>query len=102
MGTTALVREVRALRCGLDEEEWETATTATRCGELLGLMDEHDSSQLLPFNLDKAHALYRALFGEIKDLIKGKNLLLVPSGPLTQLPFQVLVMAVPGWPVATP
>jgi len=31
------------------------------------------------------------LFGEVQDLIKGKHLLMVPSGALTQLPFQVLV-----------
>ena len=31
-----------------------------------------------------------------EDLIKGKQLLIVPSGPLTQLPFQVLVTAAPA------
>src|SRR5262249_373009 len=36
---------------------------------------------------------YKALFGQVEDLIKGKHLLVVPSGPLTQLPFQVLVTA---------
>ena len=35
----------------------------------------------------------RALFGEVEDFIKGKHSLIVPSGPLTQLPFQVLVTA---------
>ncbi len=49
----------------------------------------------LPFDHARAHALYKALFGEVADLIKGKHLLLVPSGPLTQLPFQVLVTAPP-------
>ena len=42
-------------------------------------------------SLPRAHKLYSALFGEVQDLIKGKHLLIVPSGPLTQLPFQVLV-----------
>jgi CHAT domain-containing protein len=32
----------------------------------------------------------------VEDLIKGKHLLIVPSGPLTQLPFQVLVTAPPA------
>ena len=37
-----------------------------------------------------------SLFGEVQDLIKGKHLLIVPSGPLTQLPFQVLVTKPPA------
>ena len=51
--------------------------------------------QPLPFDATRAHRLYKALFGEIGDLIAGKHLLIVPSGPLTQLPFQVLVTAPP-------
>ena len=39
--------------------------------------------------------LYEALFGQVEDLIKGKQLLVVPSGALTQLPFQVLVTEKP-------
>jgi CHAT domain-containing protein len=35
------------------------------------------------------------LFGSVDDLIKGKHLLIVPSGPLTSLPFQVLVTEKP-------
>ena len=35
------------------------------------------------------------LFGEVRDLIKDKHLLIVPSGALTQLPFQVLVTEPP-------
>jgi hypothetical protein len=34
--------------------------------------------------------------GEVQDLIKGKHLLIVPSGPLTQLPFQLLVTTPPA------
>jgi CHAT domain-containing protein len=44
----------------------------------------------------RAHALYKALFGQVEDLIRDKHLLIVPSGPLTQLPFQVLVTAAPA------
>ena len=46
--------------------------------------------------LARAYKLYQALFGQVEDLVKGKQLLIVPSGPLTQLPFQVLVMAPPA------
>jgi CHAT domain-containing protein len=49
----------------------------------------------LPFDLARAHALYEGLFGQIEDLIKDKRLLIVPSGPLTQLPFEVLVTESP-------
>ncbi len=95
LGTEALTREVQALRCGLDEEEWATASSARRCGDLLGLADMPDASRPLPFSLGKAHALYKALFGQIEDLIDGKRLLVVPSGALTSLPFQVLVTKKP-------
>src|SRR5262249_28230001 len=50
----------------------------------------------LPFDLGHAHELYRALFGAVEHLIEGKHLLIVPSGPLTALPFQVLVSAQPA------
>ena len=48
-----------------------------------------------PSILPRAHALYRDLFGGIEDLIQGKRLLIVPSGALTQLPFEALVTAKP-------
>ena len=63
------------------------------CKELLG---QGISNQgLLPFDLARSHALYKALFGEVEGLIAGKQLLIVPSGPLTALPFQVLVTEKP-------
>jgi hypothetical protein len=43
----------------------------------------------------RAFELYKALFGQVEDLIEGTHLLIVPSGPLTQLPFQVLVSSLP-------
>ncbi len=89
LGTAALAREVQALRCGLDEAAWQ----GPRCKELTG----SDFTQPLPFDHARAHRLYKALFGEVEDLIKTKtHLLLVPSGPLTQLPFQVLVTTPPS------
>ena len=57
-------------------------------------------SDPLPFDLTRAHQLYQALFGQVEDLIKGKHLLIVPSGPLTQIPFHVLVTEKPD-PAAT-
>ena len=84
LGTAALTREVQALRCGLDSAAWSDG----HCFKLVG---QRGPRAPLPFDLARSHRLYEALFGKVEDLIKGKNLLLVLSGPLTQLPFQVLV-----------
>jgi CHAT domain-containing protein/tetratricopeptide (TPR) repeat protein len=96
LGTVALTREVAALRCGLDATAWYGEGTE-RCAKVLGipLAKLPGSNQALPFDHDRAHRLYSALFGEVRDLIAGKHLLIVPSGPLTQLPFQVLVTKPP-------
>src|SRR5262249_32993237 len=49
------------------------------------------------FDLAAAHELYVALFGPVEALIKDKPLLLiVPSGPLTALPFHLLVTGKPA------
>ena len=96
LGTAALIREVAALRCGLDATAWY-GEGLERCTKALGipLTNTPRFNQPLPFDHDRAHKLYSALFGDVQDLIKGKNLLIVPSGPLTQLPFQVLVTRPP-------
>lgn len=95
-GTEELTRDVVALRCGLDHTAWY-GEGASRCGEVLGISINNapKDNDPLPFNQARAHKLYRALFGEVEDLIKGKHLLIVPSGPLTQLPFHVLVTETP-------
>lgn len=95
LGTHALRDRVMALRCGLDEEEWATPTKARRCADLLGLTEVPDPSHPLPFHLGKAYDLYKALFGQIEEMIAGKQLIIVPSGPLTSLPFHVLVTKQP-------
>jgi len=99
LGTAALTREVAALRCGLSASQWDDDGLATRCRTLLNMQPERDTqgnarTETLPFDHARAHALYQALFGQVEDLIRDKHLLIVPSGPLTQLPFQVLVTAV--------
>jgi CHAT domain-containing protein len=101
LGREGLAREVAALRCGLDASNWrETrdgadrqAGARARCIQLLG--QEVSENDLPPFDLARAHALYRQLFGQIEDLIKDKRLLITPSGALTQLPFQTLVVEAP-------
>ena len=97
LGTPALTREVAALRCGLDAASWE-GEGAAKCADLLGLAPDKARTRNapLPFDLSRAHALYTALFSQFEDLIHDRHLLIVPSGPLSQLPFQVLVTATPA------
>ena len=97
LGTPALTREVAALRCGLDA----ACLGGRRRGQVrrplwaIAPDKAPNGNAPLPFDLARAHALYKALFGQVEDLIRDKHLLIVPSGPLTQLPFQVLVTASP-------
>lgn len=97
-GTKGLAERVAALRCGLDQAAWDA--TSERCSQLLkdilGAADK--GGKLLPFNLAGAHNLYRALFGQAEELIRDKHLLIVASGPLAALPFQVLVTEKPVTP----
>ncbi|HJZ32155.1 MAG TPA: tetratricopeptide repeat protein, partial [Hyphomicrobiaceae bacterium] len=97
VGRAALQREVAALRCGLDADGARDAPGSPCSSSFNGIYSDQDrgSGKPLPFDAIRAHALYKALFEEVKDLIKGKHLLLVPSGALTQLPFQVLVTQPP-------
>jgi CHAT domain-containing protein/tetratricopeptide (TPR) repeat protein len=83
---------VKALRCGLDAALWKKKGPDT-CSKLL--KTELTAGDPLPFDLARSHELYKALFGEVEADIKGKHLLIVPSGPLAQLPFQVLVKSLP-------
>jgi CHAT domain-containing protein len=97
LGIPSLKREVAALRCGLDYDgTW--GALGSRCADLLKTSYtevDHEDHKPLPFDRDRAHALYKALFGQIEDVIKDKHLLIVPSGALTQLPFQVLITEKP-------
>jgi tetratricopeptide (TPR) repeat protein/CHAT domain-containing protein len=96
LGKPALTREVAALRCGLDATAW-LGDGAKHCAEVLRIASDKlpKPGAPLPFDHARAHKLYMALFGEVVDLIKDRHLLLVPSGPLTRLPFQVLVTEAP-------
>lgn len=87
--SASIAREVSALRCGLDREAWLAGDCANVSG---GGYSQSDASAgvPLPFSGDRAHRLYRALFGQVQEVLSGKHLLIVPSGALTQLPFQVL------------
>jgi CHAT domain-containing protein/tetratricopeptide (TPR) repeat protein len=94
LGTAAVSREVQALRCGLDSGAWDKLGCAG-LGTVNYNETDRDARKPLPFDHARAYKLYKALFGQVEDLTKNKHLLIVPSGPLTQLPFQVLVTTPP-------
>jgi CHAT domain-containing protein len=94
LGRPMLAREVAALRCGLDFTAW-TGAGAQRCAQGLGLPAGlvPRADEQLPYDVDRAHRIYRALLGEAGDLIAGRHLLVVAPGALAQLPLQALVTA---------
>ncbi len=95
IGAQQLAETIGILRCGLDEEAWAD-TTQTSCAEKLGLKRPPALGEPLPFDLDRAHALYQALLEPVAKDIDGKELILVPSGPLATLPFEVLLTETPA------
>jgi len=49
------------------------------------------------FDLGRSYELYKNLFGQVEEATKSKKrLLIVPSGPLSSLPFQLLVTEKPA------
>jgi CHAT domain-containing protein/tetratricopeptide (TPR) repeat protein len=90
-----ILADVLALRCGLDVTAWEGAGRQ-KCRDLtmaepVRNRDGDIVVATLPFDYARSYRLYKTLFGNVEDLIEGKHLLIAPSGPLSQLPFQVLV-----------
>ena len=88
LGRAQLEAQVARLRCGLDESGWSRQSKDGGCETLLGRPMGRGA---LPFDLKAAHALYQALIGPFEKETAGKQLLIVPAGALTSLPFQVLL-----------
>ncbi len=83
--------DVDVLRCGLDITAWGSDG---RCSRLTGVrLTRKDvrAGKQPPFDIVRAHSLYQTLFSQVEDLIKGRQLIVVPTGPLKRLPFHVLV-----------
>ena len=97
-GTAELSDKVSTLRCGLDRyglwtwsgQRW--IAKGERCHALKP--DGLGFAEPLPFDLALARQLHDELLKPFADLIKGKSLIIIPSGPLTLLPFHVLVSGV--------
>jgi CHAT domain-containing protein len=86
-GSADLAEHVSALRSGLDPLAQQDAegTPGSRAGVVYG------------FDLARAHALYNLVLRPVEQVLAGKrHLILVPTGPLTSVPFQVLLTAPPG------
>jgi CHAT domain-containing protein len=94
IGAKQLAETINILRCGLDWEAW--METANACAEKLGRDRAPAAGDHLPFDLDRAFGLYQALLEPVAKDIEGKELILVPSGSLATLPFQVLLTEKPA------
>jgi CHAT domain-containing protein len=96
LGTEALANRVKALRCRMDIAGWSGGPTSG-CAALLGVPANKvpEAAHLFPFDAAGAYKLYEALFKPDADLIKGRHLLVVPTGALTQLPLQALLTREP-------
>ena len=82
VGEKDLGAKIAAFRRGLDVDDLQVSINAGRADL---------------FDLGFAHELYQLLLGQVDGLIKDKrHLLVVPSGPLTGLPFHLLVTEKPA------
>ena len=82
-----LAEHVRILRDGLDPLAQQNAegSPGSRAGIKGG------------FDLKRAHELYKLVLGPVARLLDGKrHLIVVPTGPLTSLPLQVLITRPPA------
>jgi CHAT domain-containing protein len=85
LGTAALSSKVAAFRRGLDYE---------------ALQQSAEGGKPVLFDLGLANELYAALVGPVEDVVKdAHHMLIVPSGPLTSLPFHLLVTKKPATPI---
>jgi CHAT domain-containing protein len=85
LGTAALSSRLAAFRRGLDVE---------------ALRQSAEGGKPVLFDLGLANDLYASLIGPVEEVIKdAHHLLVVPAGPLTSLPFHLLVTEKPATPI---
>jgi CHAT domain-containing protein len=122
LGAQALAEKVTAFRVGLDVEALSRGLERVECtpaeADRRGLSRSECNKALATdcaqasadgrgvarvecrrglFDLDVAYRLYDALIGPVEALVKDKhNLLVVPTGALTALPFHLLVTQKPA------
>ncbi len=59
-------------------------------GESLGIMTDPDALQVREFYERAGAELYRMLIGPVEKQLRGKNLVIIPDGPLALLNFEAL------------
>lgn len=103
-----LTERIAAIRCGLDAAAWDDPggdpARSARCASRLGAEAAPQwgvRGQLIKhprFDVGRSHQLYNLLLRGLppQELLKTKHLLVVPTGPLTGLPFQVLITDSPS------
>lgn len=93
ISTRHLLGMIKALRCGLDSDEWESEVSAASCRQLLSLPSEQvdRDSPAPPFSLQHAYELYRALIEPLEKELDRSKVIAILSGPLNRLPLHVLV-----------
>jgi CHAT domain-containing protein len=91
-----LVEKVAALRRTIGDPSSAELARPDECGKVGGPGLARADCGTSGFDFGLAHDLYDTLFGSISDLVKDKkDLIVVPSGALTSVPFQVLITEVP-------
>ncbi len=86
LGSNALLTKIAAVRRGLDVDEF---------------LKSVDAGKPDFFNLQTSYELYAMLLGSVDPVIRNKSrLIVVPTGPLTALPFHLLVTKKPAENVA--
>jgi tetratricopeptide (TPR) repeat protein/CHAT domain-containing protein len=85
LGASALSEKVAAFRRGLDVE---------------ALRQSAEAGKPVLFDLGLANELYAALIGPVEEVVKdARHVMVVPAGPLTSLPFHLLVTEKPATPI---
>ena len=76
--------------------EQQIAADVTELRQALDPLIAQKLGREVPFDVARAHKLYRTVFGGIEDALLGKShIIFVPTGPMTSLPPQVLVTRPP-------
>ncbi|HZV19994.1 MAG TPA: CHAT domain-containing protein, partial [Hyphomicrobiales bacterium] len=76
----------------IDQGELQLAAEVTELRRGLDPLAQGRGDGPTGFDFTRAHALYRSLLGRFSPMFAGKkHLLLIPTGPLSSLPFQVLL-----------
>lgn len=89
---------VPTLRCGLDAVAWSRAPEI--CSRLTGVAWTADTGKPLPYNVARAHEVYKELFGPLEGALRlpdgdWRDLIVIASGPLSVIPFGALVTEPP-------